>query len=283
MKTSTQLKALVRNMAKAKNVEAEVILRHFMLERFLERISLSRYRTHFILKGGMLIAAMIGVDARTTMDMDTAIKRLHLTEPEIASIIANVLKVDLADNVLFTLKGIEEIREAADYPGFRVAIEAVLDKTRQIFKVDITTGDVITPREIEYSYRLMFENRSIRILAYNLETVLAEKFETIISRGVTNTRMRDFYDIHILTASKHTALDARSFTDALKQTGQKRGTIAQFADAVKIIRTIAESSAMSNLWTRYQKSYSYAADVSWDAAISAIKKLVDQIEETDVS
>jgi hypothetical protein len=143
VKTSTQLKALVRNMAKTKNVEAEVILRHFILERFLERVSLSKYRTHFVLKGGMLIAAMIGVEARTTMDMDTAIKGLNLTEPEVVVIIDGILKVELGDDVVFTFKSIEEIREEADYPGFRVTIEAVLDKTRQTFKVDITTGDVI--------------------------------------------------------------------------------------------------------------------------------------------
>ena len=195
MKTSTQLKALVRNLSTAKNVETEIILRNFMLERFLERISVSKYKDNFILKGGMLIAAMVGIDTRTTMDMDATLKGQNLTEAEITDIITDILSTEVDDNVTFTFRGIEEIREEADYPGYRVSIEAVLDKTRQTIKIDITTGDFVTPREIEYNFQLMFEDRSISILAYNLETVLAEKFESIMARGLTNTRMSNRCDM----------------------------------------------------------------------------------------
>jgi Domain of unknown function (DUF1814). len=184
-------------------MEAEIILRNFMLERFLERISVSGYKDNFILKGGMLIAAMVGIDTRTTMDMDATIKRQNLTEAEITDIIKDILSTEVDDNIIFSFRGIEEIREDVDYPGYRVSIEAVLDKTKQTIKVDITTGDFVTPREIEYNFQLLFENRSISILAYNLETVLAEKFESIIARGLTNTRMRDFYDIYILTSTQN--------------------------------------------------------------------------------
>jgi len=186
VRTSNQLKARVRNLSKAKNVEAEVILRNFMLERFLERISASRYKDNFILKGGMLIAAMVGLDTRATMDMDATIKGQTLTAAQIRGIIEDILNVPIDDNVLFSFRGIEEIREEADYPGYRVSINALLDKTRQTIHIDITTGDFITPKEIKYSFKLMFEDRSISILAYNLETVLAEKFESIIARGLTN-------------------------------------------------------------------------------------------------
>ena len=199
MKTSTQLKALVRNLSRKSNVGAEILLRNFMLERFLERIAVSDYRCNFILKGGMLIAAIVGIDTRTTMDMDATIKAQTLTASEITAIVEEILRTPIDDGVEFTLRGIEEIHEEADYPGYRVSIAAVLDKTRQMLKVDITIGDFVTPREIEYSFKLMFEDRTISILAYNLETVLAEKFETVVTRGVTNTRMRDFYDIYILT------------------------------------------------------------------------------------
>lgn len=271
MKTSTQLKALVRNLSKSKNVEAEIILRNFMLERFLERISISCYKDSFILKGGMLIAAMVGIDTRTTMDMDATIKGQTLTEAQIIGIIEDVLNVPIEDNVIFAIKRIEEIREEADYPGFRVSIDAALDKTRQTMHIDITTGDFITPREIEYSFRLMFEDRFISIMAYNLETVLAEKFETIITRGLTNTRMRDFYDIYVLTSTQKIAPD--TFRAALDKTSEKRKSAGQIAETAAIIERVGSSQILVDLWNRYQKNYSYASDVSWDMAVKSLRSL----------
>ena len=273
MKTSTQLKALLRNLSKKSNVEAEILLRNFMLERFLERVSISEYRNNFILKGGMLIAAMVGIDTRSTMDMDANIKGQNLTADEVTDICTNILSVDIDDGVELTLRGIEEIREEADYPGYRVSIEARLDKTRQTMKVDITTGDYVTPKEVEYTFKLMFEDREISILAYNLETVLAEKFETTIARGVLNTRMRDFYDIYILTNTK--PYEADIFKAALHKTVEKRHTTKQMSDVAGTIHMIAESEIMTDLWRRYQTRYSYAADVSWDMVIKAVNFLAE--------
>lgn len=271
MKTPTQLKALVRNLSKSKNVEAEIILRNFMLERFLERVSLSEYKHSFVLKGGMLIAAMVGIDTRTTMDMDATIKGKTLTPSEVATIIETVLAISIDDGVSFALRGIEEIREEADYPGYRASIEATLDKTRQVLKVDVTTGDFVTPREIEYSFKLMFEDRAIRIMAYNLETVLAEKFETIITRSVTTTRMRDFYDIYILTTTQPFGAD--TFKAALAKTVEKRGTTEQMTYVDDVLRIVAASPVLIDLWQRYQKKFTYAADVSWEMAIDALNRL----------
>lgn len=271
MKTSTQLKALVRNFSKAKGVEAEIILRNFMLERFLERISASEYKSSFILKGGVLIASMVGIDTRTTMDLDATIKGQTLTETQITEIIEGILRVPVDDGVLLTFRKIEEIREEADYPGYRVSIDAALDKTRQTMHIDITTGDFVIPREIEYSFKLMFEERSISILAYNLETVLAEKFESIISRGLTTTRMRDFYDIYILTTTKQ--CDVAVFRSALDKTAAKRKTTEQVKGAETIIERISESKVLTDLWSRYQNKYVYAADVNWDMAIDALRNL----------
>jgi len=271
MKNSTQLKALVRNLSEKSNVQAEVLLRNFMSERFLERVSASEYKRNFILKGGMLIAAMVGIGTRNTMDMDATLKGRTLAAPEITAIIEDILRIPMDDGVEFTLRDIEEIREEADYPGYRVSIGAIHDKTRQTLKVDITTGDFVTPKEIEYSYKLMFEDRAINIMAYNLETVLAEKFETIITRGVANTRMRDFYDIHVLTATQPFSMD--TFNSALDKTMQKRGTAEQISDAEATLQMIAESPAMIDLWQRYRRRYVYAADVSWDMVIAAVKAL----------
>jgi len=277
MKTSNQLKALVRNLSKLKNVEAEVILRNFMLERLLERVAVSKYKNSFILKGGMLIAAMVGIDSRTTMDLDATIKGQVLTEPEVADIVQDILKVGVDDSVTFTLWGIEEIREEADCPGYRVSIEAVLDKTRQTLKIDITTGDFITPREIEYSFKLMFEDRTISIMAYNLETVLAEKFETVITRGTANTRIRNFYDIYVLTTTQ--VFEESIFRTALKKTVEKRNTVKQMAALDEVVQTVTTSTVMASLWQRYQKKYSYAADITWEIVGNALKDLAGKVDK----
>jgi len=281
MKTSTQLKALIRNLSKKSNVGAEILLRSFMLERFLERVAVSGYKHKFILKGGMLIAAMVGIDTRTTMDMDATIKGQTLTASEVTAIVEEILNTPIDDGVELTLRGIEEIREEADYPGYRVSIAAVLDNTRQTLKVDITTGDFVTPREIEYSFKLMFEDRTIGILAYNLETVLAEKLETVVTRGVTNTRMRDFYDIHILTTTQ--AFDPDTFRAALRRTVEKRGTAEQMADMPDVITMVEESPVMVERWEKYRKKYAYAADVTWAVAIGAVKALAGLAGQTEAA
>ncbi len=271
MKTSTQLKALVRNFSKAKGVEAEIILRNFMLERFLEHLSASEYRNYFVLKGGMLISAMVGIDTRTTMDLDATIKGQILTEEKITETVKGILRVSVDDGVRFAFRSIEEIREEADYPGYRISIDTALDKTRQSIHIEITTGDFVTPREIEYNFKLMFEDRSISILAYNIETVLAEKFETIISRGLVNTRMRDFYDIYILTTTQQ--FDGETFGIALAKTSEKRNTSEQISDAKAVIDRILESKVLTGLWGRYQNKYSYATGVTWPQTIDALRSL----------
>lgn len=204
---------------------------------------------------------MVGIGTRTTLDLDVTIKRHLLTEDEAKSIIKDILEVHVSDNIVFTFKGIEAIREEIDYPGYRVSIEATFYETRQTLKIDITTGDNISPQEIEYCFPLMFEDRTISILAHNLETILAEKLETIITRGITNTRMRDFYDIYILTTTQD--LDEDTFCFALKRTMENRQTLNQIGDTFTITNKIFSSPIMIDQWNRYQKKYNYAADISW--------------------
>lgn len=247
-----------------------------MMERFLERVAVSNYKHNFILKGGMLIAAIVGIDTRSTMDMDATIKGQTLSKSRITAIIEDILEIQINDGAFFSFQSIEEIREGADYPGFRVSIEALFDKTRQTLKIDITTGDLVTPREIEYDFKLMFEDRSISIMAYNLETVLAEKFETIITRGVTNTRMRDFYDIYILTNTQSFAIS--TFKEALKKTAEKRHTTNQISNEIKdTISIIMADATMDDLWQKYQRRYLYAEDISWDMVIDAVKDLAKNV------
>lgn len=274
MNTSTQLKALIRNLSKGKSVQAEIILRNFMLERLLERISLSPFRDNFILKGGMLVAAMVGIDTRSTMDMDATIRGISFTKEDLEQALKAILAYPVDDGVTMSIKGFENIRDESEYPGIRVSIEAMLDKTRQIMKVDITTGDMITPRAIEYSFRLLFEDRSISILAYNLETVLAEKLETIFSRGTTTTRMRDYYDVHILTTLRRQDINWNLFSEAFKNTAEKRGSLRRLLEARQdIMNEIERSPVLADLWIRYQQKNSYALDLTWMQAIASVKGL----------
>ena len=276
MKTSRQLNALIRNMAKDKSINAQIILRNFMLERLLERISLSPYRENLILKGGMLVASMVGLDTRATMDMDTTLKGYPLTEESVRSVFADILAVPVEDHVTLTLKKLEEIHDEAEYSGIRVTLEMLLDETRQTLKVDITTGDPITPAAVDYSFRLLFEDRSIQIKAYNLETVLAEKLETIFSRSTANTRMRDFYDVYVLWNTRRSDIRFPVMKEAFERTVRKResdfllrGGIPESAEA------LSGSKEMKELWTRYQKKYTYADDIAWEDAVAAAKELYE--------
>ncbi len=277
MKTSTQLKALIRNLSRQKSVQAEIILRNFMLERLLERISLSDYRNKFILKGGMLIAAIVGIGSRATMDMDATIRGFKLTEVELEKVINKILSVPVDDGVSMTFCKLENIRDD-EYPGIRVSINAVLDKTKQTIKVDITTGDQITPKAIEYSFKLLLEDRSISVLAYNLETVFAEKLETILSRGTATTRMRDYYDIYILMLLHEKSLNEADLKEAFLQTSTHRGSYNNIkTNGFEYIQMIEESEVLAKLWEQYRSKNEYASDIEWSDALESVKKAFKKV------
>lgn len=219
--TSRQLKDFVRNLSKETGIEPHVLIRKYIMERFLERTSLSKHREQFILKGGLLVSAFVGTEVRATMDIDTTVRGLPVTEENMTQIIKEICDMNLDDNIRFKIKGVSEIMDEAEYSGLRFAVEAYLDGSVIPLKIDISTGDAITPREILYPYKLMFENRSISIMTYPIETVLAEKLETLIARSVTNTRMRDFYDIHVLLNSEKQKIDYTTLQKALSATSMK--------------------------------------------------------------
>lgn len=273
IKTARQLKDLIRNLSKDKSADAQILMRNYMMERFLERISLSEYRDKFILKGGMLVAAMVGLDARSTMDIDATVKGATVGIEEVENMIASIISVPVDDGVEFRLKRISEIMDEAEYPGIRVSMETEFDGVITPLKIDISTGDAITPREVRYSFKLMLEDRSIEILAYNLETVLAEKLETVVSRATTNTRMRDFYDIYILEQLHGNTLDPQILHDALRATAHKRGTERHLAEAAEVFEEVENSSVMQKLWESYRKKFSYAADLEWNIIMGAVRSL----------
>ena len=267
--TARQLKDLIRNMSKKKSADAQILMRNYMMERFLERISLSEYKNQFILKGGMLVAAMVGLDARATMDLDATIKGTNVSVEDVEMIISQIISIPLDDGVSFRVKRIS------------VSMETKFDGVITPLKIDISTGDVITPREIKYKFNLMLEDRTIEVWAYNLETVLAEKLETVVSRNVTNTRMRDFYDIYILQKLYGEQLQKQVLWTALVATAKKRGTLdlIEAEDIREIFDEIESSPVMETLWKTYQKNYSYAADISWHAIVKSICALYGSILE----
>ena len=279
--TARQLKDLIRNLSKKKSADAQILMRNYMMERFLERISLSEYKNQFILKGGMLVAAMVGLDARATMDLDATIKGTNVSVEDVEMIISQIISIPLDDGVSFRIKRISEIMEEADYPGVRVSMETKFDGVITPLKIDISTGDIITPREIKYNFNLMLENRTIEVWAYNLETVLAVKLETVISRNVTNTRMRDFYDIYILQKLYGEQLSKDVLWDALVATAKKRETLEQIEteDIDEVFDEIQSSSVMENLWKAYQRNYSYSADIPWHTIMKSIRTLYEIISE----
>ena len=270
IKTARQLKDLIRNLSKDKSADAQILMRNYMMERFLERISLSEYRDKFILKGGMLVAAMVGLDARSTMDIDATVKGATVGIEDVENMIASIISVLVDDGVGFRVKRISEIMDEAEYPGIRVSMETEFDGVITPLKIDISTGDAITPREVRYSFKLMLEDRSIEIWAYNLETVLAEKLETVVSRATTNTRMRDFYDLSQLHGQSIVPADLRA---ALIATARKRGTEKYLADAPAAFDEVEADPNMEKLWRAYQKKFSYAADLSWHTVMESIRSL----------
>ena len=253
MKNAMQLKAIIKNIAKEKHIPAQLVMQNFMLERLLERISISKYQRNFILKGGFLIAVMVGIDTRATMDMDATIKGLPVNEQTVRKMFEEICKIEFADDVTFSFQNIGKIREGDEYTGYRISLSANYPPMAVPLKLDITTGDKITPKEIEYQFKLLLEDRNISVLAYNLETIMAEKLEKVITRGDQNTRPRDYYDIYILTKLQYSNIEPDSLKAAFKATADKRGSAVVVKDYRKIMNTVRNSEVMQRQWKNYQK------------------------------
>lgn len=270
---SMSLKARIKNYAKSKNIAAQVVLQNYMFERFLERLSVSDYNDKFVIKGGMLIAAIVGLDTRSTMDLDTTLKNLPLTEDKVMEAVTRICNIDLNDEVIFEIVSIAPIRKDDRYGGFCVRLNAIYDTMVTPLSIDVSTGDVITPSAVQYEFSGIFDDEvRIRLWGYNIETVMAEKVETILRRGIFNTRPRDYYDVYILgTTQKY---DKHTFKKALAATAEHRGSADRIADTESIINLISDSSNMQDLWMKYQKKFIYAKDISYQNIIEMMKALV---------
>ena len=273
-RNAMSLKAIINNIAKENKVSAQSVLQTYMLERLLERISISKYKDNFILKGGMLISAMLGIDSRTTMDIDTTIKGFKLTEENIINIINEICNIKIDDGVTFEVQKIELIREDDDYGGYRITFKAnYMESMPVIMKIDVTTGDKITYKEIKYCFDLMLEDRKIQIWSYNLETVIAEKFESIIKRGILGTRIRDYYDVYMLLNTQTKNINFNTLKDAIYSTAEHRNTINIIKDLSKIIEQLDNSDIMKKQWERYKKDNFYAKEIKYEDLIESLKQV----------
>lgn len=272
-----QLKGRLRNVANKNNADARVLLRQFMMERFLERLSKSKYRDNFIIKGGTLVTAMMGVSLRSTMDVDTTIRGFDLNSEEAQRIVNEIMSIDLDDNASFKIKSVEDIMDEMDYSGIRLHIDSYYDRIYAPIKIDISTGDVITPGAVEYEYKQILDDETIKLWSYNLETVLAEKIQTILNRGVLNTRMRDFYDIHMLLGIYEDDIDVDVLKDAYRATAEKRQTNTILNSAQRILQDVGDSPEVLTHWERYRKKYKYAENISFEEVVESSKKLCNMI------
>ena len=275
--TPEQIKGRIKNIAKDNNADARILLRIHMMERLLERISVSNYRNNFLIKGGLLVTALVGVSLRSTMDIDTSLKNFNLSENDAKRIITEIKDIDIGDGVTFEIKDSLSIMDEMEYPGIRITMNAIMGKLVTPIKIDISTGDIVTPHPIEHRYKLLLEDRYINLQSYNLETVLAEKIQTVLARGVLNTRMRDFYDIRTLFLMYGDQIDTDTLKSAFNATCTNRGTHNLVQNAPEIISNIESDEHLRSLWVSYQRKFPYASDMSYGSVIDSLKVLREKM------
>jgi hypothetical protein len=275
--SSESLKGKIRNIAISKNLRSQEVLQMFFFERFLKRLSVSEYKYNFIIKGGVLISSMIGIDNRTTMDMDTTVKGVALKEDIIRNVISKIINTVVDDGIEFEITGISHIREEDEYENFRVNLIAEFGKIKNDMKIDITTGDAITPKEMEYLYPCMFQNESIRVLAYPLETILAEKYESVIKRNIATTRMRDFYDLYNLYNLRKEEIDFDTLKQAIISTSNRRESLSLIKEAMEIIEDIKEDYYLKELWKVYLADNLYVGDLDFLETVKIVEIIADKI------
>ena len=275
IKTAIQLKAKVRNKSNGNGKIAKTMIRLFFMERFLERVSLSKYKEQFILKGGMLTASLLGIHVRATMDIDTTVRALPLIKEDMEKIIKEICELPLDDCIMFKIVRIDTIMDEFEYPGIRIHLEANLEKLRQPIKIDISTDDVITPGAIEYGYPLIFENRKIELYTYNIETLLAEKTQTIISRGTANTRMRDFYDLYEIIQKMKFSWNI--YKDAFDATCRRRQTVFTKEEIKLELQNLHSSIQMEEFWNQFKYKNYFVEDIEYSKMLSCLSKAILRI------
>ena len=273
IKNRDSLKARTSNLANKTNIPNKYLIQSFMFEALLKRISISKYIDKFIIKGGLLLSSIFGVNLRSTMDLDTTIKGLSLDRETIIKVINDIISIEIDDNIKIEIENIKDIREEELYSGFNVNLKAEFDGLKTNLMIDITTGDVITYKEVEFKYNTLFDNEIINIMTYNFETILAEKFETIISRNIDNTRMKDYYDLYMFVNLKWDDINKDTLRKAIINTAKNRKTLDYIDNASKYIELISDDSRLKSLWNSYKSNYDYAKNIEFEDTIYAIKTI----------
>ena len=271
IKNRDSLKAKASNLSKKTNIPNKYLIQNFMFEALLKRISKSKYKDKFIIKGGFLLSSIFGVNLRSTMDLDTTIKGLPLDRETITNVINEIIRIDVEDNVRLDIENIKDIREEELYSGFEVNLKAEFDGLKTNLMIDITTGDIITYKEVEFKYSTLFDNETINIMTYNYETIIAEKFESIISRNIDNTRMKDYYDLYMFVNLKWNDINKDTLRKAIINTSKARETLDYIDNASKYIELISDDERLKALWNSYQNNYEYEKDIEFVDTINAIK------------
>lgn len=277
IKNRDSLKAKVSNLSNKTNIPNKYLIQNFMFEALLKRISKSKYKDKFIIKGGFLLSSIFGVNLRSTMDLDTTIKGLLLDRETITKVINDIISIEIGDNIKLEIENIKDIREEELYSGFNVNLKAEFDGLKTNLMIDITTGDVITYKEVEFKYNTLFDNEIINIMTYNYETILAEKFESIISRNIDNTRMKDYYDLYMFVNLKWHDINKDTLRKAIINTAKNREALDYIDDSSKYIELISEDSRLKSLWNSYKSNYDYAKDIEFIDTINAIKVISEVV------
>ena len=273
MKTSEQIKGAIRNISKKTGVNPNSLLQMCLFEGILEKLSKSKYSENFILKGGLLISSLIGVDMRSTMDMDTTLRGIPLNEESISNILNEILAIEIDADIEYKLIKLSPIRQEDVYEDFCASISCIFGKINATLNIDITTGDVITPREMNYSYSKILEEGTIPIMTYTIETILAEKFETISSRNITTTRARDFYDLYMIYSIYKDKIDKDILRKAIERTSKYRGSFETALQYKEIVELFRESETPKKLWKKYTQNNPYAKDVDFLDTISVYEEI----------
>ncbi len=275
---SDRLNALIKNRAKGSNDVSLHLHQMFFFEHVLMRLEKSKYRDNIILKGGVLLSSIIGSDMRTTKDIDATLKSIPLNEESIRNIFEEILSIDIDDGFTFKIENIKDIRLEDEYGGYRINVYGEFDKLKTHFFIEVTTGDIITPREIKYKYNSIFEDKTINIMAYTIETIIAEKFESIISKNITTTRAKDFYDMYIIVNNHIDKVDKTTLVKAIKRTFKHRNTNFDIEYLSEIFEIIKDSIALKELFDNYSKKLNYVKDVKYEDTINAIKQIIEILE-----
>lgn len=276
--TSEKLKGKIKSFSEKNNLKAQEVLQMYFFERFLARLEKSKYRVNFIIKGGFLISSIIGIQNRTTMDIDTTIKGLPVKEEIIKEIVLEILNIEVNDGIEFVLGKIENIREISEYENYRLHLTANFEKIKNPLKIDITTGDVIIPSEIEYSYETIFKEK-LNILVYSLETLIAEKYETIIKRNITTTRLRDFYDIYMIFKLKNDKIDVNNLKQAIWETAKNRNSIEEILESKEILEDIKNDEYLNKQWNIYKNENKYVDNIQFSEILKLLNKIADIVQE----